>query len=256
MVERPVVNFSLSDPDNKDVLSADKDHGECVDRSRMRLELARVRLTAGSSSITDPGNPDQPGANEIDSTQRPFAGSIGAQSPRLEAETQRSLNTRMVDLRENMAALAARFDARSIDDVRGAALHVRLMAAQLEPQQLPNALHIAADIQQDVGEELAVRCPPLVQKAEYQAYLAAVAALLASLARRATSETLLNDPGAINSAVRDLAAVVFPLPTADAGDDRTETTPDPTAAVKLDASRSQAAPGQRIVRYIWEEIEA
>jgi len=239
MWERPAVNVMLSAPDNV-----------------QRLELARVRLTAGASVVTDPDNPEQPGANEIDGTQRPLAGSIGALPPRLEAETQRDLNTRMADLRENMAALAVRFDAPSIDDVRGAALHVRLLAAQLEPQGLPNALRILADIQQDVGEELAVRCPPLVQKAEYQGYQSAVAALLASLAGRAGAATLLNDQGAINSAVRDLAEVVFPLPTADAGKDRTETTLDPSAAVKLDASLSQAAPGQRIVRYIWEEIEA
>lgn len=239
MLEHPAVNVMLSPPDNI----------TC-------LELARVRLTAGSSAVKNPDNPDQPGADEIDSTQRPLAGSVGAQPPRLEAETQRSLNTHMVDLRENMAALAERFDARSIDDVRSAALHVRLLAAQLEPQQLPNALRILADIQQDVGEELAVSCRPLVQKAEYQTYQAAVAALLASLARRAETQTLLNDQGVINSAVHDLAQVVFPLPTADAGDDQKVETLEPTASVTLNAARSQAAAGQRIVRYIWEEIEA
>ena len=74
--------------------------------------------------------------------------------------------------------------------------------------------------------------------------------------RRAETQTLLNDQGVINSAVHDLAQVVFPLPTADAGDDQKVETLEPTASVTLNAARSQAAAGQRIVRYIWEEIEA
>jgi hypothetical protein len=221
-----------------------------------RLELARLHLTPDGTEISDARDPKLPRPNEIDLTHVDYAGALGVARIRLDGEMQQRLDTVMVDARENMAALANRFPTPSIDDVRAAALQVRLLTDILEPGQLPQALAIVADLEQDVGEELGVGYPPLVAKPQYQAYQAALAALLALLARRASPSEVLTQQGVVNSAIRDLAEVVFPPPRADAGNDQVVRTLEATANVTLDATRSTAATDQRIVRYIWEEMES
>lgn len=239
MVERPQLEWRTDQPDGI-----------------TRIELARLNLTPGAAAIVDPRNPTLPGADEIDRTNVRYAGARGVSPARLDPQTHQRLDTAMVDLRENMAALAARFPTTTVADVRVAALGARLLGGTLEPAQLPHTLAVLADLQQDVGEELGASYPPLVNKPEYQSYAAAVGALIALLARHAPPGEVITQQGVVNSTVHDLAQVVFPPPRADAGSDQVVQTMDITASVTLDGTRSTAAAGQRIVRYIWEEIES
>lgn len=219
------------------------------------MQLARIVLSAGASAIKAADDPDQPQTDEIDLTARRWSAARKLAPERLTVELRKRVNTIMLDARENFAALGARFATPSIEDVRTAALQVRLMAGALSPDQLPRILHVIADLEQDVSEELAARFPPLATKSEYRAYQNAVAALLAALAQHGPVETLLNDQAAVNSTVRDLAEVSFPPPVANAGPDQTAPTPGNHAIVELDGSGSTAAEGQRIVRYIWKETD-
>jgi hypothetical protein len=239
MVERPQVECTLDPPDGI-----------------ARIELARLYLTPENVDIKDAHNSTLPQPNEIDRTYVRYAGARGLSPARLDAQVQQRLDTAMVNLRENMAALDTRFSTPTVADVRGAALQARLLAGTLEPGQLPHTLAVVADLQQDVGEELGVRFPPLVAKPEYQAYQAAVAALLALQSRHAPPGEVIAQQETVNTTVRDLAEVVFPPPQAAAGSDQFVRTMEVTANVTLDATRSTAAAGQRIVRYIWEEIES
>ena len=239
IVERPQVECTLDPPDGI-----------------ARLELARLNLTPDGADIADARNPTLPQPNEIDLTNVRYAGARGISPARLDAQAQQRLATAMINLRENMAALDTRFPTPTVADVRGAALQARLLAGTLEPGQLPHTIAVVADLQQDVGEELGVQFPPLVPKPEYQAYQAAVAALLALLARHAPPGAVIAQQETVNTTVRDLAEVVFPPPQAAGGSDQIVRTMDVTGTVTLDGTRSTAAAGQRIVRYIWEEIEA
>lgn len=220
-----------------------------------QIALARIVLAKGATEITEPDDPEHPQPNEIDMTGRVWSAARALAPDHLDAETQTRVNTLMIDGRENFAALAARFATPSMEDVRTAALQIRLMLGSLAPEQLPRLLHVLADLEQDVGEELAVRYPPLVAKPEFRAYQKAVADLLAALEERHAIDRLFNGQAVVNSAVRDLAEVVFPLPMADAGKDQTVPTSGNDALVELDGSGSTAAEGQRIVRYIWKEAE-
>ncbi len=218
--------------------------------------LARIVLSAGAAEIRDAHDPGLPQNDEINMSGRLWSKARGLMPERLEQTVQERVNTLMLDGRENFAALAARFTTPSIEDVRGAALQIRLMIGALEPEQLPHSLRVLADLEQDIGEELGVRYPPLVNKSEYAAYQAAVAELLAALQARRSVDAVLNAQAAVNSAVRDLAEVVFVPPVAEAGADQVVRTTGNSTKVKLDASRSQAAEGQKIVSYIWEEEAA
>lgn len=220
-----------------------------------QIALARIVLSKGATEIKEPADPDHPAADEIDMAGRIWSAARALAPERLDTETQTHVNSLMIDCRENVAALAARFFTPSMKDVRTAALQVRLMLGALAPDQLPRLLHVLADLELDMGEELAARYPPLVAKPEFRAYQKAVADLLAALDEHQAVEALLNDQGVVNSAVRDLAEVVFPLPVADAGKDQTAPTSGNHALVELDGSGSTAAEGQRIVRYIWKEAE-
>ena len=218
--------------------------------------LARIILSAGATEIRDPHDPGLPQNDEINLSGRLWSKARGLQPERLEQPVQARVNTLMLDARENLAALAARFPTPSLEDVRTTALQLRLMLGAMEPEQLPRSLGLLADLEQDVGEELGVRYPPLVNKSEYPAYQAAVAELLAALHERRSADAVLNAQAAVNSAVRDLAEVVFVPPVADAGADQVVRTTGGSSKVRLDASRSQAAEGQKIVSYIWEEEAA
>ena len=135
-----------------------------------------------------------------------------------------------------------------------AALQVRLTVGAMEPEQLPRAIGLLAEILQDVEEELGVRYPPLAARSEYQEYQAAVAELLAALRERRSTDALLVALETVNRTVRDLSEVVFAPPVADAGADQKVQTTGHAAKVTLDARGSQPAPGQHIVSYIWEEV--
>ena len=220
-----------------------------------QIQLARIALAPGATEITAADDPEQPRPNEIDMTSRLWSAARELSPEHMDNETQKRVNILMVDKRENFAALVARFATPSMEDLRTAALQLRLMLGSLEPDQLPRSLHVLADLEQDVAEELAVRYPPIVAKPEFRAYQKAVADLLAALDERPPIDALLTGQAAVNSTVRDLAEIVFPLPVADAGKDQTVQTPENDTLVELDGSGSMAAEGQRIVRYIWEEVE-
>lgn len=221
-----------------------------------QVELARIALAPGATVVTVAHNPDRPGPNEIDLRGRRWSAARELSPLRLDAVTQQWVDTLMGDARENFAALAVRFPVPSLGDVRIAALQVRLMVGAIEPEQLPRTLHVLADLEVDVGEELGAHFPPLLPKAEFDAYQQAVAALHTAIDERHRLDAILTAQAVVNSAVYDLAQVNFAPPIAAAGPDRTVETPDYAAPVELDGSASQAASGQRIVKYIWKEAEA
>jgi hypothetical protein len=93
----------------------------------------------------------------------------------------------------------------------------------------------------------------LTKKPEFFAYQEAIATLMTGLGDGNTPEELLILLTAVAEAARDLSEVIFPPPVANAGPDLPITATGDTAVVTLDASGSQAAQGNEIVRYRWEK---
>jgi hypothetical protein len=224
--------------------------------NRVAIELARIDLQPGVKAIADPTDADRPLGNEIDRRFVIYAGAVAAARPDdlLTPDLLTRLVTLMQRKRRDFAALAARFPVPSAADVRHAALTVELMAriGCLRPAQLPGVLAAIAAIEQDVGQEFGAAHPGLTTSPEYQAYQAAVAALLVALHDGMGLDTLLNRQDAVAAAARELSAIVIQAPVADAGPDQIVTTSGNDGAVTLDASASRAFGGRQIKSYRWD----
>jgi hypothetical protein len=224
--------------------------------NRTWLELARIDLQPGVTAIANPADPDNLKGNEIDRRYVVWAGAVGVVRP--EDLLSPDLLARLIQLmerkRRDFAALAGRFPVPSADDVRHAALTVELMAriGCLRPEQLPGVLATIAAIEQDVGQEFGAAHPGLTTSPEYQAYQAAVAALLTALRDGMGLDAVLNRQDAVAAAARELSEIVLQAPVADAGPDQTSTTSGNEGTVTLDASASRAFGGRQIKSYRWD----
>jgi hypothetical protein len=221
------------------------------------IELAHIDLAAGATEVRLPADPGRPQQNEIDRRSLSWAVAKAIAESQLSAE----LRDRIVDLmrlkRGAFAALSARFPVPSAIDVRQAAVNVEMLARNdtLRPDRLAEVMGVFAALEQDVGQEIGVTYPPIIDEPEYKHYQAGVAALGAALYARQNAHTLFNRQSDIIAAARDLAGVVFEAPKAEAGPDQTIPTLTGQVAVKLDASASQAHEDQKIVRYRWDKEE-
>lgn len=226
--------------------------------NRTRLELARIDLQPGVTRIANATDPDNPVGNEIDRRYVVWAGSVGVAEKPLSPALLEGLIQLMGRKRRDFAALAGRFPVPSAGDVRHGALTLEIVARTgcLRPEQLPDVLASIAAVEQDVGQEIGAAYPGVATMAEYQAYQSAVSDLSASLQEGAEIDLLLTREDAVAEAARELSEVVLQPPLADAGPDRTVTTPGDTATLVLDASGSQAFGDHEIDRYQWELAES
>jgi len=222
------------------------------------LELARIDLQPGVTEIAAPGDPDNPGGNEIDRRHVVWAGSVVVVEPWLSPAMLARLTLLMQDKRRDFAALASRFPVPSAGDVRHAALTVEMLARTdcLRLERLPGVLAAIAAVEQDVGQEIEAAYPAVIKTAEFTAYHDAVAALLDALRDGMGLDTLLARQGAVAEAARELSEVALQPPEppiADAGPDHTVVTSGAEAIAPLDASGSRAYGGREVVRYRWEK---
>lgn len=219
------------------------------------IELARLDLEAGATEVRLPVDPGHPQPNEIDRRSVEWAAALAVVSPRLPTALRERIAQLMRDKRRDFAALAARFPVPSATDVRQAALNLETLARNdsLKQENLREVLNMLEVLEQDVGQEIGDRFPPVVGKTEYQDYVAAVTALREALYAGESIDVILTCQATVTMAARELAEVVFRAPAADAGPDQTVTSTDDDAIVTLDASGSRAAGDQTIVGYRWEK---
>ena len=224
------------------------------------IELARIDLQPDVAEITAPGDPANPGGNEIDRRYVIWAGSVGVAEPRLAPAMREQIILLAQDKRRDFAALDRRFPVPSAGDVRHAALTVEMLVRTdcLRPEPLAGLLATIAALEQDVGQEIEAAYPAVITTAEFTAYRDAVAALLDALRDGMGLDTLIARQGAVAEAARELSEVALQPPEppiADAGPDSAILTSREEGIATLDASGSKAFAGRAIVRYRWERQE-
>lgn len=219
------------------------------------LELARLDVEAGATEVRLPVDPGHPQPNEIDRRSVEWAAALAVVAPKLPTALRQRIAQLMRDKRRDFAALAARFPVPSATDVRQAALNLETLARNdsLKHENLREVLTMLETLEQDVGQEIGETYLPVLDKAEYQDYVAAVAALRNALYAGESIDTILTCQATVTMAARELAEVAFRGPLADAGPDQTVTSTDDEATVTLDASQSQASGGSQIINYHWEK---
>jgi len=236
--ETPLVEVAFDAPDNSEW-----------------LELARIVLTSDNADIIDPTDPDNPGMNEIDRRQVPWAGAIGVDFPRLDRDMQQALILLMQSTRQHFAALAGRFPTPSLEDVRFGALHLQMSATTIEPAHLYAALDTLSVVEQSSEQELgAMYAPALTSESEFVAFQVAINALRNALSGKRPLDIVFECQRSVAESTLTLARIIFPPPIADAGDDQSVETLTDEAIVTLDASRSKAGIGRQIVKYRWEIV--
>jgi hypothetical protein len=223
--------------------------------NRTSLELARVHLQPGVTTIESPADPDNPAGNQIDRRFVVWAGAVAAADPGLTPEDLEAVTTIMQDKRRDFAALDQRFPVPSAGDVRAAALAVELLARVgcLRHQQLPGVLATLAAVELDVEQELGAQYPVLPTTTEFQVYQDAVAGLHDALREGRDTALLLTRQSQVSEAARQLSQVVIQAPAASPGSSQTVVSGSGgQAVVRLDASESQGFGGRPIVRYRWD----
>ena len=217
------------------------------------MELARIFLEPGTTEIVDHHGDEDYGPGVIDLRNRMFASSISTKPAVLPWDLQERIKVLMETTRENFALVAGRFPSLAVDDVRHVALNIQMARDLLEYHQLITRIEVLAALEQEVEHDLGQLFPPLTRKPEFFAYQEAIADLMNGLSDGSTAEDLLRLLLIVAEAARDLSEVVFPPPVANAGPDQPITATGDTAVVTLDATGSQAAEGNEIVRYRWEK---
>lgn len=241
VAEMPVLKASQEIPDNE-----------------TWMELARIRLVAGVTEISDAVDSDAPGDNEIDLRSVMQAGSLGLTEPGLSTAMVERVIVTMQAKRRAFAALAARFPVPSAGDVRQAALTVEILAriGALPPEQSTDVMPAIAAAEQDVWQEIGAAYPGLVGFPQFDAYQDAVNALLDALEGSTDLGELLTLQEQVAAAIRELSEIVLQEPVADTGVEGGATTVVTTgdeATVALDASGSEAFGEREIAKYIWDE---
>ncbi|MBN1812232.1 MAG: hypothetical protein JXA14_10385 [Anaerolineae bacterium] len=241
VAEMPVLKASQEIPDNE-----------------TWMELARIRLVAGVTKISNAVDSDAPGDNEINLRNVMRAGSVGLTEPGLSTAMVERVIVTMQAKRRAFAALAARFPVPSAGDVRQAALTVEILARidALPPEQSADVMPAIAAAEQDVWQEIGTAYPGLVGFPQFEAYQDAVTALLAALQGSAGLGDLLTLQEQVAAAARELSEIVLQEPIADTGVEGGATTVVTTgdeATVTLDASDSEAFGEREIVKYIWDK---
>ena len=219
------------------------------------IELARIDLQPGVTTIANAADPANPHGNEIDRRYVAYAGAAAARPPgdTLSPDALSRLILTMQRTRRDFAALEGRFPTPSTADVRQAALTIEIMArlGNLQPDGVASALAALAAIEQDAGQELGADYPNLTGLAEYATYTAAVGGLLAALSHGAAFDPLLTAQDAVAQAARELSEAVLTPPAADAGANQSITAAGADATAALDASGSRAFGGRQVTRYRW-----
>jgi hypothetical protein len=225
------------------------------------IELGRIQLQAGATVVTNPLDPTAPGADEIDRRYVVKAGALGLVPEKLPFTERERIAVLMMRLRKDFAALDFRFPVPSSGDVRHGVMTVEMLARTdgLPEDSVASVLSTLAVVCHDVGQEIAVKYPPVAGKyppvslvAEFDAYMQAVAALIKAIQDGENLDTILTRMDEVGVAARELAELILLLPVANAGQDMTTTVPqDGTVLAALDASHSQAFGGRSIVRYHW-----
>ena len=235
--EIPVVEVTTSQPNN-----------------RTSLELARIDLQPGVTTIESPTDPDNPAGNQIDRRFVAWAGAVAAAQQTLTPAQLETITSIMQDKRQDFAALDGRFPVPSAGDVRAAAITVDLLArvGYLRDQQLPSVLSVLAAIEQDVEQELGTEYPVLTTTSEFQAYQAAIDSLQTALRDGMDVAVLLTRQSQVSEAARQLSEIIIQPPAAAPGPAQTVTGTGGPATVRLDASASQGFGGRTIVRYRWD----
>ena len=213
-------------------------------------------LASADDNIVDPVDPDNPGMNEIDSRQALPAGAIGVTFLRYEFAGHRSGSRRSCRPHGNISRRWPGASCAALEDVRYGALHLQMSAATIEPDQLRGALKALAAVEQSGEHELGeVYYPALPAEEEFIAYQAALAALNQALDdNQQPLEIVLERQEAVAEAAITLSKVVFPPPTADAGEDQSVQITGDEVDITLDAGDSKPGIGRKIVKYRWEKV--
>jgi hypothetical protein len=237
VTEIPVVEVTTTQPNN-----------------RTSLELARLDLQPGVTSVEAPTDPDNPAGNQIDRRFVTWAGAVATALPALTPDQLETITTIMQDKRQDFAALDRRFPVPSAGDVRAAALTVDLLArvGSLRSEQLSSVLAVLVSVEQDVEQELGTEYPWLTTSNEFQAYQAAVDGLQTALRDGLDTGVLLIRQSQVSEAARQLSEIVIQPPAAAPGPPQNVTVSGEQATVRLDASASQGFGGRTIVRYRWD----
>lgn len=222
--------------------------------NQTKIELAHVVLEAGATEIREPADPEHPKDNELDPRDREWSGSVGLVPPRLPPDIQDHIVQVMQSTRTHFVELDRRFSVPVLDDVRQAAVHLKLLVGMLEPAQLPSMLQTIANLEITVQQELAHVYPMLVPKSEFMAYQDAVASLNDAFRQHLPIDTILTRQAQVAEAAHTLSLVVFPPPIADAGPDQTVEIVGDEIKIMLDASGSHAGDKLKIVKYRWEKV--
>jgi hypothetical protein len=218
------------------------------------LELARINVRAGMTTISAAIDPANPAGNEIDRRYVRFAGSACAPEPGqwLDTALQQRLVQLMMRTREDFAALDARFPVPSASDVRHAALTVEMLAriGFMRRDHLAGLLASLAGIERDTGQEIGALYPGITKIQEYEDYMSAVEELRTDVTK--DTETFLNSQDKVAYAARELSEVVVSPPDAYAGGNQTVDAVGNEAKITLDASSSKAYGGRNISLFIWD----
>jgi hypothetical protein len=217
------------------------------------IEIGRIQLQTGVTALLNPVDPLVPQANEIDRRYVIRAGALGLIPERLPLVTRERIIELMMRLRKDFAALDLRFSVPSSGDVRHGALTIEMLARTdgLTESSIAGILSSLAVISHDVGQEIAIKYPPVAMVIEFDTYMQTVAALIQAIQQGEPVETLLNRMDAVGIAARELAELILQLPVANAGEDMTTTVDEGNVLVTLDASHSMAYGGRDIARYHW-----
>ncbi len=158
--------------------------------------------------------------------------------------------------RENFAYLALHFPTPSASDVRHAALMLDLLARadDLRPEQVNSVFDLLHDTERDVYEEVARTYPALCTQTQYLDYKKTVDTLHSVL--EGPIDDLLHVQETVANAARGLAQAVLPVhrPVAMTNPKLSVTTLGNVATVPLDAARSYAFGGRRVVVYQWKLV--
>lgn len=240
-VEEPQIVFVSQEPDNL-----------------KWIELARIKLRDPVRMIELPAKKDRPVANEIDTTERVYAGAIATFPPRLQRSQRLRLTDTMRATRRNFSDLALQFPTPSVSDVRHAAVTVELLtrADDLRPEQVFSVFELIHDAERDVYEEIARTYPALVTQTQYEDYKNAVDNLHGAL--QGTIDDLLHAQETVAKAASDLAQAVLPVhrPVAMTNTQLSVTTSGNVATVSLDAANSFAFGGRRVAVYQWKLVSS
>ncbi len=222
--------------------------------NRTELELARIQLTEGVGAIREPSDPNDPGSNEINRRHVIWAGAVAVADPLLPPAALDRIVNLMGDKRRDFAALAMAFATPSAVDVRQAALTIEILARNrsLRPEQLDEIMTVLAAVELDVGHELGVLYPVLINFPEYIQYQDTVAALEAAIRAGQPLDDILNRQTEVSEAARLLAGVIVQMPESNAGPDVTVDATGAETIVTLDARNSTSPSGRPIVRYHWD----